>query len=184
MQSGDHQPGLVGMLIPDTELGQPALTGEASDLLSQEGLEPQQLGWPPRLDAAYISELRRCDWVIIDTTTPQAEALLPFLHGHFIPTLRVRRQSENSRSEPVHSMIEEGLYGAFEVGYRKDVTYWADTASLLEGLHGKIRAIQQEQRLIGDSRQATDYFSEAAKRRERVFLVNIQAIGLVVTASD
>ena len=65
-------------------------------------------------------------------------------------------------------MIDEGLYGAFEVGYRKDVIHWADTASLLDGLHGKIRAIQQhEQRLIGDSRRATDYFTAAAKRGER-----------------
>ena len=56
VQSGDHQSGLVGLLTPDAELGQPGLTSEVSDLLSQEGLEPRQLGWPPRLDAAYISE--------------------------------------------------------------------------------------------------------------------------------
>ncbi|MCW2932570.1 MAG: hypothetical protein JWM19_3532 [Actinomycetia bacterium] len=170
MESGDHQSGLIGMLIPDAELGQSALTREVSDLLHQEGLEPRQLGWPARLDAAYISELRRCDWVIIDTSTPRADGLLAFLHGHSIPTLRVRQQSEDGPGESLHSMTEEGLYGAFEVGYRKDVIHWADAASLLDGLYGKIRAIQQEQRLIGDSRQATDYFTAAAKRRERVFL--------------
>ena len=108
--------------------------------------------------------------MVIDTSTPRAEALLPFLHGHFIPTLRVRRQSGDSPGETVQSTIDQGLYGAFEVGYRKDVIHWADMSSLLDGLYGKIRAIQQEQRLIGDSRQAIDYFSDAAKRREPVFL--------------
>ena len=71
MQSGDHQPGLVGMLIPDAELGQPALTGEVSDLLSQEGLEPRQLGLATAARChVYQLELRRCDWMIIDTSTP------------------------------------------------------------------------------------------------------------------
>jgi len=170
MRPGDHQPGLVGILIPEAELGQPGLTREVSDLLSQEGLESRLLGWPPRLSAAYVSELRRCDWVIIDTSTTQAQALLAFLHGHFIPTLRVRQQSEEGPQAPSHSTTEEMLYGAFEVGYNKDLITWPDAGSLLDGLSGKIRLIQQEPRLIGDHRQAIDYFTAAAKRPERVFL--------------
>ena len=56
------------------------------------------------------------------------------------------------------------------MGYRKDVTRWANEAELREGLDERLHVIAQQAELIGDEAAAMTYFSSAAKRKEPVFL--------------
>lgn len=128
------------------------------------------LSWPPRLDCSYIAQLRRCDWVILDTSTAASEVLLAFLHGQFLPTLRVRREVNTAKADLAPSTGEDVLFGAMEVGYRKDIVSWNSMDELLTRLTERIDALRLETELIGDSSRATEYFTSAAKRKERVFL--------------
>ena len=66
--------------------------------------------------------------------------------------------------------IEDVLFRDLAVGYRKDVTRWANEAELREGLDERLHVIAQQAELIGDEAAAMTYFSSAAKRKEPVFL--------------
>jgi hypothetical protein len=165
----DYERDLVGVLLPEDD-SCPGLAAAARELLSEQSLEPLELSWPPRLDAGSLTQLRRCDWIILDTSAPASEVLLAFSHGQFIPTLRTRRAANADGSGLTPSITEEVLFGALEVGYRKDVISWHTKDDLLTGLTKKIGVLRLEPELIGNSSRAADYFASAAKRKERVFL--------------
>jgi TIR domain len=155
--------GRVGVLFPpygDVDAG-----GVAAEALSTRALDPVQLRWPPRVGPALLAELRRCDWVIVDASDPAAEGAAAFLHGQFIPVLRVSREPTNAPSP-----VEEVLFGALEVGYRKDVTRWHTEGELSDGLGERLDVIGMEPDLVGDREAAVRYFGSAAKRKETVFL--------------
>ncbi len=164
-----HERDLIGVLLP-ADRGRPDLADAVRGLLSEKGLEPLSLDWPPCLDSGYISKLRRCDWVVLDTSTPAGQAMLAFLHGQFIPTLRVRRTDNPDDADVKPSAAEDVLFGALEVGYRKDVVSWRTADELLSELATRIDVIRLEPELIGDSFRAESYFASAAKRKELVFL--------------
>ena len=138
--------------------------GVAEEAVTRLGCDA--VGLPTRLSIACLNELRRCDWIIADVTDPAIEAITAFLHGMFVPILRVRRASD----EVDPTAIEDVLFGDLTVGYRKDVTRWASEADLREGLDERLDVIVQQAELIGDEAAAIAYFSSAAKRKEPVFL--------------
>lgn len=160
---------LVGFLLPHDGTW-PALGGAVRELLSGQSLEPVELEWPPRIDSGYLAQLRRCDWVILDTSTPAIEALLAFAHGQFIPILRARQATNADGTALTPSTTEDVLFGALEVGYRNDIISWHKQDDLLTGLKERIDILQLEPEVIGDSSRAVAYFTSAAKRKERVFL--------------
>jgi hypothetical protein len=133
------------------------------------GFEVLELPWQPHLDSDCLTRLSRCDWVVLDSSDPASNALLGFLHGWFIPTLRIRHgNSDGSGRAP--SQTEDVLYGALEVGYQKEVVLWRTEDDLLTGLEEKISALKAEPEWIGDEAGAVEYFTSAARRKEEVFL--------------
>jgi hypothetical protein len=122
---------------------------------------------PNRLSVAHLGELQRCDWVIADVADPAIETITAFLHGQFVPILRVRHVSGGAARS---SAVEDVLFGDLTVGYRKDVTHWTTETELRDGLHERLDVIVQQAKLIGDQAAAIAYFSSAAKRKDPVFL--------------
>jgi hypothetical protein len=70
-------------------------------------LRPLPLGLT-REGAALIQGL---DWVVTDIGEPVMASLAAYLHGRFVPTMRLLRRT--------HSPLEDALYGVVEVGYRQ-----------------------------------------------------------------
>jgi len=62
------------------------------------------------------------------------------------------------------------LYGAHEVGYRKDIVQWHDDESLQSGLRARVENIISERLRIADQPEAEAYFNSAALRKEAVFV--------------
>jgi TIR domain len=108
--------------------------------------------------------------VIIDTSHPAGEALLAFLHGQFIPALRVRRTPRLESPDAPPPVADDVLFGALEVGYRTDVILWHTLEDLQARLAERIEIITREPEWIGSAEEAAEYFSSAAKRKEKVFL--------------
>lgn len=136
----------------------------AAETVLRLNCEPVLL--PTHLNVPCLRELRRCDWVIADVTDPDIEAMTAFLHGQFVPVLRIRRVSGNAKP----SAVENVVFGDLTVGYRKDVTSWQTEVELRDGLSERLDVIAQQPELIGDHAAAIAYFSSAAKRKESVFL--------------
>jgi hypothetical protein len=156
--------GRVGILIAPDADDDPAAIAAAA--VTAAAFEPVRLPWPPRLSPSYLTLLRTCDWLVADMSDPVAETLTAFLHGTFTPLLRIQREPAPSELSPVAAL----LYGALEVGYRKDVTIWGTAEVLRAGLDERISVIAQNPTLFGDRDAANRYFASARKRKERVFL--------------
>ncbi|MEV5931083.1 toll/interleukin-1 receptor domain-containing protein [Streptomyces cellulosae] len=139
------------------------------EILHEYAWEPVVLPWPPRLNLDLITWLRKCDWVVIDLDDAACRLVAAFTHGQFIPTLPITSDAAVQELGPALP-DEETLYGDVEIGHRKAIIRWTDPQSLMKSLESHLKVIDEQPRYIGDADQATDYFSSAAKRSERVFL--------------
>ena len=92
-----------------------------------------------------------------------------FLHGAFIPTMRLMRVKGPEDAE--HRMMpDSSLYGGVEVGYWKDIGRWWDSTSLMAEIRARLTTLDAPTRRFGTLEDALAYFQEAAKRKERVFI--------------
>jgi len=168
-----HDPGRtnVGILLPDHESDPRGYTAEQIAMLhavvAETGAKPLDLAWPPRLDMAFAKILEALDWIIVDVGDAGATTgIVGYLHGRFIPSLRLHRVARPGW----RSQLVESLYGAYEVGYRKDIVEWSDDVSLRAGVRARIDNIMAERQRIAKIDEAERYFDSAALRKESVFV--------------
>jgi hypothetical protein len=159
------EPSGVGVLLPDrNQLGSGYATEDIELVratLQAYGfgdLRPMPLGLT-REGAALIQGL---DWVVSDIGEPMTASLAAYLHGQFVPTMRLLRRT--------HSPLEDALYGVVEVGYRKDIVRWTGHRSLKEGLERRLTSLRLRPKWIGTAEAAVEYFQGAFLRTEKVFL--------------
>ena len=89
------QSSVVGFLLPP-DAYDATLVSQLESLMSDANIEIERLPWPPRLDGRLISRLQSFDWVVSDVGIATANTgLAGYLHGQFIPTLRLARQTES-----------------------------------------------------------------------------------------
>jgi hypothetical protein len=164
----------VAIMLPEHRTGSPGYTPDqiamVHAIIGETGVKPLDLAWPPRLDMAFARVLETLDWIVVDVgDASAATGLVAYLHGRFIPALRLRRIASPASSAP-GSLLVESLYGAYEVGYRKDIVEWYDDATLRAGVQARIDNIMAERQRIADIREAERYFGSAALRKESVFV--------------
>jgi len=124
----------IGILLPtETDgsgYGSQELTAIRNVLHDQGYVDPRVIRYPPRLDKDSFLLLEGLDWVIADVGDHKASSLVAYMHGRFIPTIRLLKVPPAGRS---HSDMEHVLYGGVEVGYSKDIVRWTDVRELEEG---------------------------------------------------
>ncbi|MGC4082866.1 MAG: toll/interleukin-1 receptor domain-containing protein [Vicinamibacterales bacterium] len=156
----------MGLVLPSSD--DTALVDAVEGVVQAANVETRRLAWPPRLDGRTIDWLQSCDFVVADVgPAGQSTGLAAYLHGQFIPTLRLRSTSGDAVAS---SSLEDALYGAYEVGFPKDVVRWSSRDDLLPEIARRLDRILQEGRRIGSTPEARSYFQEAALRKEAVFL--------------
>lgn len=158
------EPSGVGVLLPDrNQLGSGYVTEDIELVratLQAYGfgdLRPLPLGLT-REGAALIQGLH---WVVTDIGEPVMASLAAYLHGRFVPTMRLLRRT--------HSPLEDALYGVVEVGYPKRHRAM-DQAQDPEGGAGATADIAAPAlKWIGTAEAAIEYFQGAFLRTEKVF---------------
>jgi hypothetical protein len=141
-----------------------------SSVVAETGAKPLAMPWPPRLDMALAKTLETVDWVVVDLgDAAAATGIVAYLHGRFVPSLRLLR-TVTSGSPAEGLQLIAALYGAHEVGYRKDIVAWCDDATLQAGVRARVENIMAERLRIADTSQAERYFNSAALRKEEVFV--------------
>lgn len=141
------------------------------DILDQNGFDDRKvLRWPSILNRDSYALFHDADWIVVDTGEEMARTGIPaYLHGKFIPMLRMRRfPSSQTESQP--SLLEKTLYGDIEVGYTKDIVSWNNHEALKAGLQERVLTIKGGVRRISTIREAESYFRSAALRKDAVFL--------------
>ena len=123
--------------------------------------------FPPSLDRDSLTLLGETDWALADlgeATAPMAA----FLHGAFIPTMRLLRVPRKTRaSDP--SCFEQALLSSTEVGYSEDVLRWSDSSTLERGLDDRLVSLDAPVKRLNTAEEAGDYFRGASLRKEAVF---------------
>ncbi len=162
----------VGLLLPpangaglgyDTEH-----IAAIESVLAEANHEAVRLRWPPVLDREFLVKTQTLDWIIVEVgDDPDLAAAVAFLHGRFVPALRLRQVGPAAAEK---SALERILYGGIEVGYPKDTVRWRTTADLTEQVRDRVEVIDIPPRRISSRQQANEYFAEAALRKENVFL--------------
>lgn len=155
----------VGVLLPPARYEDSHLAA-IDTLLDAAGYEPVKLRWPPMLDRHTLNTVATLDWMLVDVGDPDSAAAAAFLHGQFVPALRLKRIAEVD----VVSALERTLYGGIEVGYGKDIVRWRTAAELGAGIANRIEAIDRPVKRISKRKEAEDYFRSPALRKEEVFV--------------
>jgi hypothetical protein len=129
----------------------------------------ETIPWPPTLDRDSFILLQELDWAIVDIGKEMAETGIPaYLHGRFVPMMRLKHSSPSPRNAS-RSRFEQTLFSGAKVGYAEDILAWSNKQTLLNGIKQRIRAIKADVRRISTAEQATNYFQDAARRKEAVF---------------
>jgi TIR domain len=126
-----------------------------------------ELPWPPVLDGETLTLLRHADWAVADVGySGLASGAVAYLHGSFVPTMRLRRATKG----PGGVAPLDFLYRGVEVGYAEDVVPWSSRRMLEEGLRRRLSSLNYPVRRISTTKGADDYFRSASLRKDAVFL--------------
>jgi hypothetical protein len=161
--------GCVGLLLPQG--GAPGGYGQEHiaslrSAVDQAGFDPVVLDWPPVLTPRLIGHLRTFDWMVVDVGAANlATGMIGYLHGAFVPCMRLMRQEEGASEPP-----PPALYDGVDVGYRKDILRWTDLKTLEEGFRDRLESLRSGTRRFSTLKQALDYFAEATRSKEPVFV--------------
>jgi hypothetical protein len=167
-----HDSDTVGLLLPTGSANgyRPEEIDAISNAVSRAHYKPVRMCWPPSITPGWISDVDAFNWIVADVgAESMATGVTGFLHGAFVPTMRLMRVDSPKEAEP-RLMPESALYGGVEVGYWKDVARWWDTASLVTEVDKRLGTLDAATRRFGTLDEALGYFQEAAKRKERVFI--------------
>jgi len=162
----------VALLMPTGGRGADRYSTREIDLirsvLSSRGYDNvRMVPWPPILDAETLTHLRQSDWAVTDVAQlNQALAVAAYLHGSFVPTMRLARASEESAA----GRTVDFLYGGVEVGYVEDIIRWSGRRSLEQGLQQRLSSLHVPVRRVSTTADADEYFRSASLRKETVFL--------------
>jgi hypothetical protein len=136
--------------------------------LRDHNYEPVSLPWPPVLGQPLLVAAATLDFVVVDVgDDPISAAAVAFLHGRFLPALRLRQLTAGA--DPV-STLERTLYGSIGVGYPNDIVRWSTTAELETGVRSRVQVVDLPPARINTRAQAEEYFGRSAKRPVNVFL--------------
>src|SRR5262249_41618259 len=110
------------------------------------------------------------DWLVVDVGERGCRSgLVPFLHGRFVPMLRLLQLAPGSPKD-APSPLQATVFGAHEVGYPSDILRWQEPGALRDGFLARVQRIDEPTRLFASVEHAEEYFRGAAQRPEAVFV--------------
>lgn len=167
----------VGLLVPRGKGGYPKRAIRAIEDVAREfgHAKLADLGWPPVADACFFDQLDSLDWIFVDVgAQTAATGMLGVIHSRFIPAVRMHRSAAPPEPEDWAGTAGVGrLFGALDVGYRKDIVYWRGSVdSLYTQLLSRVRVAQMPPKgheVVKTLQEALKYF-RLASRKLRIFI--------------
>lgn len=167
---GAPTPNLVGLLLPRGTRSRPGYSGQERQLLrgllEEHNFTVQEIDWQSPLDAPTLARLDALDFAVTDIGDWPPGGLVPYMHGRFVPTLRLRRAAEGQGN----GALERALFGDIKVGYVEDVVTWERPTELEQRFRYRLHTLTLETRRIETSVEARRYFQESARLTDGIFL--------------
>ncbi len=156
----NYEKSKIGMFLPENRY-----STQFRELVTYEienrAKDVAVISYPVVINDRFISELDEIDFAIIDSTVEPV--LTSFLHGLFIPTLKVVKQDDN------HDFFNS-MFTCYEVGYKKDIVFGEDEDELISGITERMINIFSPKRRISTNNEAFEYFNSASLRKEAIFV--------------
>ena len=170
-RGGSSARDIVGIILPS---GSSRTSGysrqqiaKIEERLTQQALRTVHLDPKSVVDGPFMRELEDLDWAVVDIGTAACAGGLPgFIHGRFIPQMRLL----HTDAKRTHSPLETTLLAAFDVGYPKDIIRWSNGETLDRELVQRLTTLYEPRKYIRTQVEAREYFASAALRKEAVFL--------------
>lgn len=166
----------VGILLPPEDPSGMGYTRRHLELIEAEILKSASprdveiLRWPPVLGSAFSAKLPALDWIVVDIGgTSAASGIVAYLHGRFIPMLRLMKVPAGFSIDRSTPLIDT-LFGGYEVGYPKDIVRWSDEETLRTEVEKRIKILDAHQEPVATLLDAQQYFRRAALRNEAIFV--------------
>jgi hypothetical protein len=175
----------VGVLLPNDASSGIGYSQRHIDLIEAEitksaPRDVEIFKWPPVLDSSFAAKMETLDWIVADIgAASAASGIVGYLHGRFIPMVRLMQippgtVSDGGSPSPgdkrFSSSLVETLFGAYEVGYPKDIVRWSDEGTLQAEIEKRINVLYTPQSRVGTLDEAQAYFRRAARRNEAIFV--------------
>jgi hypothetical protein len=114
-----------------------------------------------------MGKIRSFDWIVADIgPSSVSTGFVGYLHAAFIPTIRLFKTDVGILSNPELPT----LYGGVNVGYRKDIIRWSSLETLQREFIKRLEGLDLGTRRISTLTEAKNYFLEATRRKEAVFI--------------
>lgn len=155
--------GTIGLILP--EIYTPAMVAGIRDLLAEHNYT-ELAETKPILRLDLLRDLRRFELVVTDVAEPSTAPLASYLHGQFVPTMRLRHQTSPDQLSPA----ELAMFGSWEVGYVKDIVRWSTPEELTSAVQARLASLDAPHERIRTQAEAEEYFRRASKRNEVIFL--------------
>lgn len=152
---------------PTTRYDQGVINSIEGVLEDKGVLNPKVLRFPDPRALYQLSGLDTAAWVVADVGPELFRTgLVGYMHGRFIPMIRMLHDGVNMDAIGEHRC----LYAGIEKGYDSDLLRWKEATDLVTELEDRVGLLQWPQLLIPDADAAQRYFTQASLRKEAVFL--------------
>jgi hypothetical protein len=129
--------------------------------------KPVVMDWPPVLTPEWMGQVREFDWMVLDIgAESMASGIVGYLHGAFVPSMRLLYDADPSQPQPPDS----SLYAGVTVGYKKDTIRWSNLDTLTVEIRNRLKSLNFGTRRLSTLNEAVDYFLEATRRKEPIFV--------------
>jgi TIR domain len=166
----------VGILLPPQDSFGNGYTSRHIELIEAEikkSTSPRDVeifGWPPMLGNLFSRKMEELDWIVVDIgATSALFGIVGYLHGRFVPMMRLMQVSPTIPTDRSRPLVD-ALFGAYEVGYPKDIVRWSDEAALQAEVERRIKILDAPQTRVATLEEAQRYFRSAALRNEAIFV--------------
>jgi nucleoside phosphorylase len=169
-RSGLTLRGKAGILIHP---GRPAydVLKRIEDVVDKAGFRPERVPFEEPEDLNVLIRFDSYDFVVVDLDTPGIPSwMYPFIHGRFIPSIRLLHVSGDSAPELPPLVKSTMLRGLAPVD--EPVLYWRDADLLVDAIEAQIARVKRNRQNFESFDDGLRYFRKAERREASIFISN------------
>jgi TIR domain len=168
---GDRSRGPAGLMLPPTRAYRE--TREViGKLVAAAGHGHREVGLQFDNAFQFALELDQCDFVVIDVGSRSVTSwIYPFLHGRFIPAVRLLYQGAGGGRREVASLDHDDALRQAGVGDELFIR-WSTPDELKVRLELHVQKLFQPREPFQSAKQGRDYFNNLGRRQASIFISN------------
>jgi hypothetical protein len=168
---GDRPRGPAGLMLPPTRAYRETreIIGK---LLTAAGHAPLEVGLRFDNSFQFALELDKCDFVVVDLGSRHVpQWIYPFLHGRFIPVVRLLHQEPGRARRDLFLLDDDDALRQARVDEDLFIR-WSTPEELKVRLERQVEKLFQPREPFQSAKEGRDYFNNLGRRQISIFISN------------